>query len=439
MAIFNLHDELNSFYELHVRLGKDRRKKLAGYRDACLERLKEGLKKLGDERSTVYKAFIRYIGQGSYPMYTLNQHANDEYDIDVALIFRSEDLPTTALEARKRMADALLATGGNFREDPEARTNAVTVWYADGPHVDLAIYREVPGLFGSTLEHAGADWQARDPEAVTNWFLERVETKSPLLLASVQPNQLRRVVRWTKAFARSRTSWSLPGGMIITALVVETYRPDCDRDDIALYDTIKALINRLKYNLEVDNPVSPGVSLTSKSAIKSQMKLLLEKLEWIQPKLAVLAGSSCTRDQALTAWGKFFNHEFWGSVVEAEGPSEITKSAGVAQIDIAVGVAHAEGARTTPYVGERSLSKGKWLHFRLPPDWAALDKASFRWTVTNTGDEAQAASDMEHVRDGGTDTWRHTRYKGVHTMTCEVIRDGRVIGRGVRRVRVAPW
>src|SRR2546428_2926149 len=147
MAIFNVHADLNKFYENHVRLGEDRRKVLAGYRDACLARLTEGLKKLGEGRGVKYRTFDRYVNQGSYPMRTLNQHPNDEYDIDVAVIFKKDDLPATAVEARKRVTDALLEAGGNFRKDPEARTNAVTVWYADGAHVDLAVYREVDGLF----------------------------------------------------------------------------------------------------------------------------------------------------------------------------------------------------------------------------------------------------------------------------------------------------
>lgn len=207
MAIFDLHKELNVFYDRHVRLGLERRQALAGYRDACLDRLKEGLKKLGDERKTTYRAFTRHIGQGSYPMHTLNQHVHDEYDIDVAVVFRKDDLPAAALDARKRVADALLATGGNFKVEPEARTNAVTVWYADGAHVDLAVYRESENWLGMTvLEHAGPDWQNRDPEAVTTWFLGEVDARSPFFLSEVREKQLRRVVRWVKAFARSRVT-----------------------------------------------------------------------------------------------------------------------------------------------------------------------------------------------------------------------------------------
>lgn len=440
MGIFNLHKELNSFYDKHVRLGADRRRKLAEYRDTCLDRLTEGFKKLGDERGVTYRTFTRYIGQGSYPMHTLNQHPNDEYDIDVAVIFDEEDLPTTALEARERVADALLATGGNFRKEPEARTNAVTVWYADGAHVDLAVYREVSGIFQNTLQHAGAEWSERDPEAVTQWFLDKVDSESPSFFNDVDDDQLRRVVRWIKSFARSRASWSLPGGMILTVLAVETYRPDSSRDDVALYDTITAMRDRLESDLDVDNPVAGG-SLTSKPAIKVQMESLLEKLNAFLPVVAVLEDDACTRAQALRAWGKFFNHEYWGETAEAEGPQELVKSAGVVPINIAVGVARAEGKPTTLYTSDRiAIAKGKHLKFSLPLDWRTVEGATYHWLVRNTGDEARAANDMGHERENqDSETWRYTKYRGVHTMTCEVRRNGTVIGRGTRRVRVATW
>src|SRR5690349_7018177 len=222
MTQHNVHADLNKFYDDHVRLGTARRKVLAERRDACLARLRDGLKALGAKVGATYKSYQRAVNQGSYAMHTLNQHPEGEYDIDVAVIFANDDLPANAKDARQRIADALVEAGGGFRTEPEARTNAVTVWYADNTHVDLAIYREVKGFWGDRLEHAGGDtWAERDPNAITDWFTRQVDERSPGLLADVRDQQLRRVVRWIKAFARSRLSWSLPGGMILTALAVE--------------------------------------------------------------------------------------------------------------------------------------------------------------------------------------------------------------------------
>lgn len=311
MAIYDLHKELNKFYEDHVRLGTDRREKLAGYRDAGLKRVTKGLKVLGEEGDKTYKTFLRSIGQGSYTMHTLNQHPKDAYDIDEALIFAKADLPEKPADARQLIADALLKGGGNFSKEPEARTNAVTVWYADGAHVDFAIYREVDGFFGKTLEHAGGNsWGERPPEAVTKWFQQQVDEKSPEVLIKVDKHQLRRIVRWVKAFARSRLSWSLPGGMILTVLVAEIYKLDRDRDDVSLYKTLQALKKRLAGSLDVRSPIDSNVSLTSRTEFQEQMKSLVERLDKALDNLAILEKDDCTRKQALRAWGKFFNHDF---------------------------------------------------------------------------------------------------------------------------------
>jgi hypothetical protein len=321
MGIPDVHSNLARFYDEHVRLGTELREKLAGYRDACLERLKSGLAKLGEEKGTGYGSYQRSIGQGSYTMHTLNRHKKDEYDIDVAVVFKREDLPENPLEARKRVAEALLKAGGNFKVSPEARTNAVTVWYADGAHVDIPVYREYQGFWdwNPRLEHAGATWSARNPVAIGEWFAERVEELSPSfrLITSVPRGQLRRVVRLVKAFARSRLDWELPGGMLITILVAEVYKMDRHRDDVALYNTLRALQARLASNVEILNPVN-NLSLTSKPNSKARVASLVEKLGKGLADLAVLERPACSRDEALRSWGRFFNHAFWGSIEKDE-------------------------------------------------------------------------------------------------------------------------
>lgn len=437
--MYNAHDLLTAFYDEHVRLGNDRRKKLADYRDSCTQRLKEGLKKLGEERRQTYSVFSRVLNQGSYAMHTLNQHPDDDYDIDVAVIFPKDALPTTALEARKRVADALLATGGNFVQEPEARTNAVTVWYAEGPHVDLAIYRETTTWFGTTeLEHAGPDWNVRDPEKVTNWFTDAVENDSPSFFASVDGGQLRRITRLVKAFTRSRKSWSLPGGMITTTLVVEVYQPDDDRDDVALYKTLVRLRDRLRGTTDVRSPADPGVLLTGKPKLAAQVKRLLEKLEGTLPDLAILHSSKCTEADAKSAWNRVFNHAFWKATTDdAEAVQKAAGSAALLRID--VGIARSRGGKIqATYAGPGiAIPKGKHLKFAVIGG-APSGTLQYEWTVTNAGDEASAAGDIEHKNASqSSECWEHTAYKGLHRMRCEARRDGRVVARGERKIHVA--
>ena len=118
--MFDMHKRLNEFYADHVRLGKERQT-LAEHRDTNLDRLKAGLQKLEHPSSFDHR------NQGSYAMHTINQRPEKDYDIDVAIIFSKDDLPSSALDARKRIEEAMQEGGGNFSQPPEAKTNAVGI------------------------------------------------------------------------------------------------------------------------------------------------------------------------------------------------------------------------------------------------------------------------------------------------------------------------
>ena len=323
--MFDLHDKMYEFYKDHVRLDSDERNKLAGYRDTNLERLKSGLDKLGEKHDTTYAYYQYYRNQGSYATFTLNQHPDNEYDIDVAIVFKKEDLPSSALKARQRIAEAFKQVAGNFSKDPEARTNAVTVWYAEGYHIDFAVYRTYEDEFDRTIiEHAGPEWTERDPMDMTNWFNDAVNKNSPLKEygATVEGYQMRRMVQLLKAFAKSRSSWNLPGGLIISVLVDECYQSDYDRDDVALYNTMAAILDRLRRDIEVWSPVSIAELLTYKEEYKKQVERFRDKLDSAITKLKPLFEDDCTTDKAMRAWNKVFNHPFWAEGAQEESETE---------------------------------------------------------------------------------------------------------------------
>ena len=116
----------------------------------------------------------------------------------VAVIFEKDDLPETPYLARKRIQEAMIEAGGNFSKEPECRTNAVTIWYKDGYHIDFAIHRQYfDNFYDEIIEHAGTEWTKRNPSDITNWFDERVNSKSPKKEngAEVDNGQLRRIVQ----------------------------------------------------------------------------------------------------------------------------------------------------------------------------------------------------------------------------------------------------
>ncbi len=396
--MFDASQELNTFYADHVRLGTKLRNDLSSYRDLNLQRITDGLNLLGDKVGVVYKTYVDYKNQGSYAMHTLNQCVHTDYDIDVAVIFEKDDLPANAPDARMRVRDALQEKmkGTNFSKDPDARKNAVTVWYSDGYHIDFAVYRRRTDIFGNTvIEHAGGDeWTERDPTRYTTWFTNQVESKSPptafqALLGTpvtVPKGQLRRIVRFVKAFARSRSAWALPGGIIITTLVCEVYKQNATRDDIALVDTLNALLARLKSSVQVENPVQPGTYFTSSDRRQREVHRLRDELEAKLPSLGVLHQTDCTRKQALQAWDDIFWHNFW-----SDAKKETARSA-LGLTGLAIECWLAKTANGPVYKLHKSdssaLPKNIHLRFTAVAD-GVLPPYDVRWAVRNEGHEAK--------------------------------------------------
>jgi hypothetical protein len=322
--MFNLHNELMAFYEAHIRLGKKRSDELAKFRDNSLTRLENGLDKLGEKRGKNYAHPVEDRNQGGYAMKTLNQAANNNYDIDVALIFEKAALPASAKSARERVRDAFIETGGQFKEPPEARKNAVTIWYASGQHLDFAVYRYGEDAYGNEIiEHASGDgWTKRDPDAMKLWFDEQVTQRSPRQAfgATVADGQLRRIVRHVKYFSKSRANWRMPGGMILTSLVTECYQAHATRDDEALALTLSAINARLQIHEMVFSPVD-GSNLTEAEKRQNEMSSFAAALKSLVASLNVLFDPACTRESARNAWRQLFNHEYWNAANDTAAKS----------------------------------------------------------------------------------------------------------------------
>lgn len=450
--MFDLTADLQTFYDNHVRLGTERRKALSGYRDLNVTRLKGGLDDLAEETARPHSHPYAVKNQGGYAMHTLNQdpRGDNSYDIDVALLFLKDALPEDPLKARQRICAALAKRCTNFTKEPEARTNAVTVWYGEGYHIDFAVYRTYTDALGTErVEHASTEWKRRDPMEVNNWFTERVGTLSPKAsplfgyYPKVADGQMRRVVRFLKWFSRSRSSWSLPGGMVISALVAETYRPNPDRDDRALYDTMVALRDRLNISCQVWNPVDSTQELTGNDEVLHQVERLRDNLGKAIGRLAILFDQkNCTREKGRFAWDWVFNHEFWATKETLQKASVEATTGALVPYAVAIRCDLARKEKGPTYMEYRSnsavLPKGVHLKFSVVST-NVLPPYEVRWIVRNEGDEAREENQLFWERnDTGLTHWTSTRFKGCQTMTCQIEKDGRVLARAVHVVRIAP-
>ena len=304
--MYDLNNKFVKFYNEHVVLSFDEQQSLREKRDINIARLKEGLTKYNLNNNTNYK-IVETKTQGSMAMHTVTQSDSNEYDIDIAVIFDTSINALTSIGARRMVLEAFKLAYNNFKQDPEVKTNCVRIYYAEGYHIDLAVYRRDMNEDDEYIyEHAGTKWSVRDPLAINIWFAKEVKIKS---------TQLPKTVRLSKMFCKSRSHWDMPGGFIQTALCVECFN-DSERLDECFYDTIVAIRDRLKVSSSVNNPTDTSQSIL-KPADVQRMKNWETRLTNKINKLQILFVSTCTEQDAIEAWAEFFDHSYWNILVEA--------------------------------------------------------------------------------------------------------------------------
>ena len=307
-----------AYHDDEVTLPQPERTQMRDRRDANRKRIREGLVENEDPKP------IDFCKQGSYAMKNMVQHPDSKYDIDDGIYFEKADLvgrnggDMSALDARWMVRDAV--DDGSFNTEPEVCPNCVRVRYEAGYHVDIPVYRRVveTDFFGNEKEYfelAASDWKRSDARDVTAWFDKENQSKSP---DTDNGRQLRRITRLIKDFVQSRSSWEgKTSGFMITALVVECYQPNLGRDDLSLHNTMQAIRDRLKWNLVVNHPVTPGDTIT-KGTDDPKARFLRDRLSDAVSWLKVLFEPSCTREQALCAWDKVFNTDYFSNRFEEE-------------------------------------------------------------------------------------------------------------------------
>lgn len=310
--MYDVSKEFERFYKDYVVLSNDKQQNLREKKNLNVKRLEEGLKLYNEDKKTNYAIAEKRV-QGSMAMATVVQNDNNDYDIDVAIVFDKSNLgELSPLQARRVVCKALEKKCGQFNTSPECKTNCVRVQYADGYHVDFAVYRRFreEGKTEYTYEHAGTEWKTRNPAAITKWFLDEVKAKG---------TELRKVVRLSKMFCKSRVGWvNMPGGLIQSVVCDEVFASEYERIDEIFYNTMVAVKNRLEESTEVSNPVDTDLSLLTAQNHYDKMDNWLSRLSSKIDSLSVLLDEKCTYKQAVEAWNKFFNHDYWSDLSDKE-------------------------------------------------------------------------------------------------------------------------
>ena len=323
--MYDCANDVLAYHDKNVTLPTAEQTEMRGRRNANRDRLKRGL--VGGGKP----APREFVSQGSYAMKTMTQHPAKDYDIDDGVYFNKAVLvgdrgaEMSALQARQMVRDAL--DDGSFKTPPEARKNCVRVYYTAGYHVDVPVYRRVTtknawGRETVIFELASSDWKRSDARKVTEWFETENNNKSP---DADNGRQLRRTARQIKAFARSRDSWKgqILSGFGITELVTECFRGDAVRDDKALYDTMKAIRNRLAGNLVIQHPVTPNETITN-GTDDARARFFRDRLSEAIETMAPLFGADCTRKSASKCWDRVFATTFFSDRLDVAAKAAVS-------------------------------------------------------------------------------------------------------------------
>lgn len=293
--MYDLSSKFNTFYTSYVVLSQDEQNNLHNKKDLNVQRLKDGLKEYNIENNTSYTIAETCV-QGSVAMSTVVQNEDGDYDIDVAVVFDKNVLGDKGAQAtRNLVANALKRKTKQFNAEPEVKTSCVRIKYADGYHIDFAVYRRHYDSENECwiYEHAGSDWSVRELRGLTDWFKSQNDDSN---------GKLRKIVRLSKMFCKSRKSWkNMPSGLLQTVLCDEKLQQSYERTDEQFYYTMQEIVNRLEISTSVIAPVEDGRDLTPRNIDHQRMTNWKNRLKSKLEDLEVLFSEDCTKDDAIQA------------------------------------------------------------------------------------------------------------------------------------------
>lgn len=443
--MYDLSGRFNTFYENYVVLPQTTQTDLYHKKDLNIQRLKDGLKEYNNDNDTSY-TIVETCVQGSMAMSTIVQNDKSDYDIDVAIVFDKSDLNGKGAQSTRNMvASALKRKTKQFNTAPEVKTSCVRVTYAEGYHIDFAIYRRSWDDYKECwmYEHAGSDWTERDLKGITEWFV--TENKD-------SDSQLRKIVRLSKMFCKSRESWvKMPSGLIQTVISDEQLESKYTRIDELYYYTMQSIVNRLENNLSVTAPVDNGRDLTPRKSDIDRMANWKNRLKSKLEDLDVLFKDDCCKDDAVQAWYGFFNHDYWNEQTTEENLSlssynkvcHFSDNEQFIEDLFPVNLYHTVNVDCTiSGNGWRPKPIAEFLHLlnRFLPHNLEI-KCSVRsstvpypydvyWKVKNVGPEAERRNQLrgQIIKKGNIIT-EHTDFFGNHYIECYIVKSGICVAR----------
>ena len=445
--MFDLSSKFNTFYREHVVLSLKDQSELHERARKNIRRLKEGIEEYNSENDTDY-TIVDHCVQGSVIMATVVQNESNDYDIDVAIVFDDDNLYGKGAKATRDMvADALSRKSHLFKEAPEVKTSCIRVFYANGYHVDFAIYRrKYDSSNGCWIyEHAGSEWTERELTGISDWF-KKANDKSN--------GKLRKVVRLSKMFCQSREDWkNMPSGLIQTVLCHECLATEYNRVDELFYYTMVRIVQRLDYDTSVKAPVDNGRDLTSREIDKKRMVNWKNRLSSKLRDLDILQKEECRENDAIQVWFGFFNHTYWENQVIEEAAVMSSRRRNTIctfldteqHIDEHFPINIMYNCEVSCSISGDGFQKQSLEQFHrtvrryIPRNCTVYAKListncpwpyNIYWKVKNAGPEAQRRDMIRgQVEERGSSISEPTSFFGNHYIECYIVKDNECVAR----------
>ncbi len=177
--------------------------------------------------------------QGSRKIGTMIRTKDDTCDLDDGIYFqRNIGVTGTTLQSWVYAAVEDIASA-----NVNHKAKCIRVNYAGNYHIDLPIYYFPENEDHPLLAVKNSDLEESDPKEFIEWY-RRVKT-----------DQLTRIVKYLKAWGDNVRN-KMPSGLAFTVLAERNYAID-DRDDISLFETLKAIRNDLFVQFKCTMPTTP--------------------------------------------------------------------------------------------------------------------------------------------------------------------------------------
>jgi hypothetical protein len=343
----NCNDIFRSFNGV-IRLSDKDRETLKIARNSLRIRISDGFGKLSEGDRKTHS--LEFQSQGSFIMDTIIKPEIDDFDLDDGVYFQG-GLPEQKRSETKVFHELIYKAIDKNHDIEEIidKPTCIRVKYYKkngedlGFHIDIPIYY-AENLSTPELADTKKGWIISNPVEFIAWFEEKAKSgfeKAFILenrmfseyekwLTDIrkQDVQLRRIVRYLKAWADTKKA-EMPPGIVMTILAAENFCQNESRDDISLKDTLIKIKEWLEIRrFQCPRPTTPINENLLASWKTSEMDFFKTALNnfIISAKQAV---ESQNPKEACLKWQKHLGSRFPCSLAkdEIEGAKQFIKPA----------------------------------------------------------------------------------------------------------------